>query len=208
MPIQALVLPFLKTWWKVILPIVLLLMALGYVKVLHMEIDHYKAKTVSMQLAIDAAAVKEEALEVAAAQITTKYHESLANQFKMQDAAGAAIHERIVKNEEANRHRISADIVSLFNDSKPRLKLKDPAAAVKGNDARPATIEEDPRQVSGGAELLVEAPPQAYEHTLAELLDVSAYNDNNHVKCIDTVREWQHFWTDYTENYKAVNAGP
>jgi hypothetical protein len=208
MPILALVLPFLKTWWKVLLPVVLLVAALVYVKVLHMEIDHYKAKTVTMQLAIDAAAVKEKALEVAAQQLTIKYKESLANQFALQDAQGQVIHERIKKNVEANRNHISPAIVELFNASKPALKLKDPAATIKGNDAGTGTHQKDSGQ-AGRPELLVdESPPQAYEHTLAELLDVSAYNDSNHAKCIATVHEWQHFWIDYTESYKAVNASP
>jgi hypothetical protein len=198
MPI--LLLGFLKQYWLPIAIGVACLALMGYVKVLHMEIDHYKAKAVTMQLAIDAAAVKEKQLEVAAAQITTKYHESLANQFKMQDAQGQAIHERITKNETAKHIVIPPDVLRLFNDSKPSLKLKDPATTVKRNDGRPSPVEEDPR--------FADDAPLAYEHSLSELLDISAYNDGNHVKCIATVHEWQHFWIDYTETYKAVNVGP
>jgi len=192
-PLVPIALQFLKANWIPIAIGVACLALLGYIKVLHLEIDHYKAKSVQMQLAIDAAATKEKQLEVAAEQISTKYHESLANQFKLQDAAGAAVHERITKNAEANSTHISSDIVSLFNSSKPTLVIKDPAATKQGNDARASPNTDDS-----------EPATQAYEHTLAELLDVSASNDKNHAKCIDTVHEWQNFWTDYTMNYKAA----
>jgi len=198
MLIALAILKFLKANWIPVAIGVACLALMGYIKVLHLEIEHYKAKEVKLQLAVDAANVKEKELEQAATQLTAKYHESLANQFKLQDAAGAAIHERIVKNAEANSTRISPDIIQLFNSSKPPTKLKDPAGAKQGNDARSTPIEEDPRYSSG-----YEAP-LAYEHTLAELLDVSAYNDGNHEKCIDTVHEWQKFWRDYTMAYKAV----
>jgi len=55
--LSTVALPFLKTWWKVILPVVLLLMALGYVKLLHMEINHLK--TVVIELKQEAAIVRE-----------------------------------------------------------------------------------------------------------------------------------------------------
>lgn len=190
------ILMFLKANWIPIAIGVACLALMGYIKVLHLEIDHYKAKSVQMQLAIDAAAVKEKQLEVAAEQITIKYKESLANQFALQDAQGQVIHERIKKNAEANSTHISPDIVSLFNSSKPTLKLKDPAITKQGDVARTGPDPNDTGPPESG--------PQAYEHTLAELLDVSAINDKNHAKCIDTVHEWQGFWRDYTMNYKAA----
>ena len=193
MLIALAILKFLKANWIPVAIGVACLALMGYIKVLHLEIEHYKAKEVKLQLAVDAANVKEKELEQAATQLTAKYHESLANQFKLQDAAGAAIHERIVKNAEANSTRISPDIIQLFNSSKPPIKLKDPAGAKQGNDARASPNTDDS-----------EPATQAYEHTLAELLDVSASNDKNHAKCIDTVHEWQNFWTDYTMNYKAA----
>lgn len=203
MPMLALVIPFLKTWWKVILPIVLLLAALGYVKILHMEIDHYKEKVVTLELAIDKANKQQKQLEDNAVVLTNRYKESLSNQFKLQEAQGQVIHERIKKNEESKRIVISDDIISLFNDSKPRIKLKIPADTIKGDDARTTSITNNSKPPTGE-----EASTLAYEHTLNELLDISAYNDANHVKCIATVKEWQSFWTDYESTYKAVANAP
>ncbi len=131
-------------------------------------------KTV-LTLFIKAANLKEQAMEEAASALTKRYHESLANQFAVQAVAGAAVKERIKKNEETKRIALSADIVSLFNDSKPATKSEATPPAVSSN--------------AGGT-----GTPEAV--TLNVLLLTSAENDANHLRCIAQVHEWQHFWKD------------
>ena len=195
------ILLFLKANWIPIAIGIACLSLMGYIKVLHMEINHYKEEVVSLQLEKKAAAAKTAQLEQNAANISQMYHDSLKNQFALQDSQGQAVRERIAKNETSKHVILDSDIIGLFNGSKPSLKLKDPAITVKGNDGRPGTSTED----RGSAEY---EAPLAYEHTLNELLDIAAYNDGNHLKCISTVREWQRFWTDYTESYGAVSNAP
>jgi hypothetical protein len=195
-----LALQFLKANWIPVVIGVACLALMGYIGVLHLEINHYKSEVVALQLEKKAAAAKTAQLEANAENITKMYHESLANQFKLQDAAGTAVHERIVKNEASKHVILDSDIVGLFNSSKPSLKLKDTTNPIKGNAGRPSSIEEDPRYA--------DEAPLAYEHTLNELLDISAYNDSNHLKCIGVVHEWQNFWKDYTESYGAVSNAP
>jgi hypothetical protein len=180
----AIALPFLKTWWKVIVPIVLLLLALGYVKVLHMEIDHYKTQVIELKLAEAATREKNTLLEHAATELSKKYARQLENQLLEKQKQAKLTQERIKRDEESKRIALSSSIVSLFNDSKP--------------DGGP--VAETVRSDVGGT--------SAAEKTLNQLLQVSAENDTNHTNCIATVKEWQNFWADYQRSVNAIGGSP
>lgn len=187
----ALAVPFLKTWWKVIVPIVLLLLALGYVKVLHLQIDHYKTQVI--ELKAEAAAVREKntLLEHAATELSKKYARQLENNLLEQQKAAKLTQERIKRNEESKRIALSSDLVSLFNDSKPNSPPVTGAVSsdVSGTSTAQATLTSDQR-------------------TLNQLLQVSAENDANHLNCIATVKEWQNFWADFKRSVNAIGGSP
>lgn len=177
----ALAVPFLKTWWKVILPVVLLLLAISYVGVLHLEINHYKDKVIALEKEKAIVQEKNNLLEHNATEISKKYARQLENRLLEEQKKSKLVQERIKKDEESKRIPLSSNVVSLFNASKP--------------DAQPASTTE--RKDVG------EASPNR-ETSLNALLEVSARNDAAHQTCIETVAEWQAFWKDYSEGVKAI----
>jgi len=186
MPFLALAWPFLKTWWKVIVPVVLVLLALGYVKILHLQIDHYKAEAAEMRIVIAQANEKNQQLEEAAEALTKKYERQLQNKQLEEDRKLKTTVERIKKDEESKRIALTRTLIELFNDSKPN---NDPVTTTKPVDV-------------GGT-----GPPKEAV-TLNELLLISAENDSNHIKCINQVHEWQNFWKDYESQVKVVGGSP
>ena len=187
MPFLALVVPFLKTWWKVIVPVVLLLLALGYVKVLHLQIDHYKEQVVELRLQKEQANAKAKKLEDNATVISRKYELSLAATTNKIEADAFTKIERIKSNEAAKRIALTRELVELFNSTKP--------------PSQPQTV--TPTKPSND-----ETATPNRTTTLTELLVVSAKNDTNHQVCIETVSEWQQFWKDYVVTYGAVANEP
>ena len=183
----ALAVPFLKTWWKVILPVVLLLMALSYVKILHMEIDHYKEQAVELRLAIKQSEDRKKLLEDNATALNKKYETQLYAKQLEEDKKAKAIRERIKNDKESKLIVLPTTSVQLFNASKP--DVSEPTTTTKqDHDGETGT---DPTVVI----------------TLNKLLEVSAVNDANHQKCINQVLEWQNFWTDYKDSVQSVG-GP
>lgn len=179
--------PFLKAWWKVIVPIVLLLLALGYVKILHLKIDHYREQVVELRLANKEAEQQVKKLEDNATVLTKKYERSLENkQLEIDRVVKQRALERIKHDEETKRIRLSANVVGLFNSGKPPSDGEDPAPAVRSNDENPP---------AGGK-------------TLNDLLTVVVINDANHEACRQQVIEWQNFWTDYENSFKATVREP
>lgn len=181
MPFLGLVFPFLKTWWKVIVPVVLVLMALAYVKILHMEINHYKSKVVALEQEKAIIVEKNALLETAALDQTKRYSRQLENRLLDQQRDAKIVQERIKKDEETKRIAISSNVVELFNASKPDTQT---VTTTKPKD--------DGKASTTGA------------ITLNDLLSTSARNDANHVVCIETVIEWQNFWKDFETGVKAV----
>lgn len=175
--------PFLKTWWKVILPVVLLLMALGYVKVLHMEIDHYKAQNVELRLAIKQSEDRKKLLEDNATALNKKYETQLYAKQLEETKKQKLVKERIKRDKESKLIVLPATSVELFNASKPDVSESTPRAE-QGDDGKASA---DPAVV-----------------TLNKLLEVSAINDEHHQQCINQVLEWQNFWTDYKASVQSV----
>lgn len=182
MGLIPLALTFLKANWKWIVPVVAALGLLAYIKILHMEINHYKAEAATAKAAIAANGELEEQLNQAFNEMSKKYHDSLKNQFALQDSQGQAVRERIAKNEASKHVPLDADLIGLFNGLKP---TPGPVATAKpGDDGKAAAAQEAVK-------------------TLNDLLVVSAENDENHLKCIATVEQWQTFWKEFEMTYKA-----
>lgn len=185
MPLAPILL-FLRANWIPISIGVACLALMGYIKVLHMEIDHYKGQVVELKQVIQKNAETEEQLQIANKGLTEKYKQALKNQFAMQDSQGQIVAERIKKNEASKHIPLDAELIGLFNGLKPA-----PPAA-------PTAVRGDAPNPSPDQEAVVP------EKTLNDLLQVAAYNDNNHAKCIAQVQMWQEFWKDYEMNYKAI----
>ncbi len=156
------------------------------------KVDGLENDITRLTLSIESANIKEKALEHSAVELTKKYKESLHNQQELQNEMGRQATKRIKEDEETKRITLSANVVSLFNSSKP---------ATKGETITP-TIR---LNAGGAAATTTPAPPiEEATITLNDLLLISASNDKEHLKCIDQVHEWQHFWTDVEQSVKAL----
>ncbi len=184
MPFLALAWPFVKTWWKVIVPVVLLLLALGYVKILHMEIDHYKSQVIELKKEAAIVAEKNKLLEQAATDISKKFARQLENRLLEDQKRGKLAQERIKNDKETASIKLSPNIVSLFNAGKP------------DNETTPTAISKDDGEASSDSK------------TLKDLLVVTAVNDINHEICIKTVDEWQNYWKEYSSSVSAIGGSP
>jgi hypothetical protein len=149
-----------------------------------MEINHYKSEAMTVKTEFAAYRSNAEAMQAALKSsneaITLKYKQSLIGQWQARDVAEKATTERIKADEELRSVKLSAHAVSVFNST---------TTPVNQGASTPPAI---PADVGGT------------DATLADLLAQSAENNSNHWKCIDTVHEWQHFWTDYTTAVKAA----
>lgn len=172
---------FCKTWWKVILPVVLLLMALAYVEVLHLEISHYKTQVIALETEKEAVHAKNVLLEQSATDLSKKYARQLENKLLDQQKQVKLVQERIKNDKESRGIPISSNVVELFNASKPDSESVAPTK--QGNDGTTGTNQK----------------------TLNDLLLVTAGNDAAHEVCIRTVEEWQHFWIDYKTSVEAIS---
>lgn len=169
--------------WKIVLPILLLVAALGYVQTLHWRIDYYKGKVTELTLAVKQGLMREEKLRDNAVALTAKYETRLATQAEILENQKNEITKRILADEETKRIRISRNVVKLFNDSKPKTEQQPTAETKPANDEGTSSD----------------------STTLNQLLYVSAINDAAHELCRKTVKEWQSFWRDYVASYeKAV----
>lgn len=183
------ILPFLKTYWKVIVVVLAVLSLVGYIKILHWQIDSCKKENLELTLVIQQANAKSQKLEDHAKALTEKYEDSLKEKQKKVDDLSNTLKERIKKNEESRRVKLSSNVVGLFNASKSESR-SEPVAEAKPSD-------------DGGA-----STPAQVTTTLNDLLLVSAENDKNHLKCIDQVHEWQRFWKDFAASVGSVNESP
>lgn len=183
-PILAAAWPVVKTYWKPIVIGLVVVAALGYVKALHMEIDHYKSKVVQLEKEKALVQEKNNLLEHNATELSKKYARQLENKLLEEQKKAKLVQERIKKDEESKRINLSANVVELFNAGKP------------DDQPAPTTERKDDAKTSTDSK------------TLNDLLSITATNDANHKECIETVLEWQNFWTDYSSGVKAIGGSP
>lgn len=193
-----LLLAFLKTNW---LPILLAVVALGLVtryEVVVKERDHYKdevkvtqaeVKTLKQEIADNnkLAADKAKAAEAAAAELTAKYKEASHQRDQAIEVNTKLTEKQIAQDKELHRIKLSYNAIRLFNATKnmPTTSAQAPAAE-PGHDSQATTA------------------GKTTSVTLADALIVVAHNDAKYKKCVETVEEWQNFWTDFTVKYQAI----
>jgi len=174
-----------KSNWKIVLIGLAIVSLVGYIGFLKWEVRHYKTAFQDAKAELAAAAHREEQLEAANAGITRKYEESLKDQNALVDMAMNAIGERIKKDEELARIKLSPNAARLFNQSK-----RDPSAktaeAKQGDVGKASTP--DAGTYSTGQNI-----------PLTDIFIVVAQNDANHWKCVKQVEMWQNFWGDYEQ---------
>jgi hypothetical protein len=164
----------------------------GYIGYLRIDRNHWKHKAEELQLVINQALSREEALQLGNAAITKKYEGLLAVLNLQEDKYTKLLQEKISNDKELNSLRISYRALRLFNESK-----RDPAAptttTLEGNDAKANSSE-----ASSNNEGSV---------TLATVFKQVAENDGNHWKCVHQVEQWQTFWKDFESNYTGAMEG-
>lgn len=188
---------FLKSNWKWIAVVLLIISLLGYIETIKLERDHYKNKVVAIQTELDnlvtSSAIKQKKLQADVTQITDKYKSTLHDANTLVTENAKLNGENIAKDKELASVKLSLNAVRLFNASKQSTSEQDSSStSEQGNDGTTTSL----------AKALEEK-----SQTLADLLQVVNINDANHLKCIKTVDQWQKFWSDYETAVEKVNAG-
>lgn len=180
----AMLLLLLKQYWKELVIVGLVVGAFAYLKVLHLQIEHYKSVAAQCETKLREAEGREQQLGEANKEITKRYNKSLKDVYSNSNKLDKYIKEDIKKNEEIAKLRVSADSVRLFNKSK-----LDPATTTTDTIERNVG-ETNPSSTSTNSQT---------ESTvsLTAIYEVSAENDKNHWKCVKQVEDWQGFWQDY-----------
>jgi hypothetical protein len=171
---------------------------LTYIKVLRVEVEHYKkavvtAKaetkrvTLQFQKVVDEAEAREVQLAADNAALTERVINEQHEAQRWFDERNKELKGRIQANEELRKLKLSLDLIRLFNASKqpPGEYNQESAATVSGHDGQATATQE----VTG-----------------TELFTVIAENDSNHLKCIAVVEKWQEFWKGYVANVEKVRA--
>lgn len=183
----------LKKYWAYIALIIALGGLWSYSEVVKLERNHYKNEyqevNIKLNNLIASSKQEEERLNNENAALTAKYRNTLSDANSLV-VANAKLNEENIKNAKELRDvKLSNTALRLFNASKQSASTEEkPASTVEGNDGTATSV----------AKALEEK-----SQTLADLLVIVNKNDENHLKCINTVNEWQKFWIDYT---KVVNA--
>lgn len=168
---------FVKSNWKLIVIGLAIAALMGYIGFLKLEVSHYKTKYEDAQLVIAEIHSKEEAQKAAAAAITRKYENSQAAYKLALAELGKKTQEKIANDTELANTRVSLNALRLFNESK---QGGDTAPAVQGHAGETSGTSQGPGTTS-----------------LTTIFAVSAKNDENHLRCVKQVEEWQNFWRDY-----------
>ncbi len=185
---MPLLLAFLgRNWIWVAVGIVFALM-MGYIGFLKLEVSHYKSEVAELTQVINIYEAKELALQKENKRITDAHAETLKRYKEEIQKNLKTIVEKIKLNEELNRTRISLAAIRLFNESKRDPQVEDSTTTKQGDDAGTGT-------------------PETATIPLEGLFEVVAINDTNHLKCIAQVKEWQHFWIEYSTAINIINPG-
>ncbi len=184
----AFLLPFLGRNWKLIAVGIAILALLAYVKVLHMERDHAVAKYEKEHAAFETykanAVAMHEAMKSSNAALTLQFKQAEIARNQAAETFRKTINERIKADEASKRIMLPPTSVQLFNSTttdEPDTG-QSPSAHVVNDDAAEARL------------------------TLNDLLIISAENNANHLTCINTVRDWQQFWSQFVKNVKQAEA--
>lgn len=187
----GLILAFLKTNWKPLIILGMILALGGYIQFLRVDLHHYQKKYNETQLALDTlvktSKEKQDALAADSAAITAKYRGTLKSANDL-IVVNAKLNEENIKNATELRNvKLSLNAIRLFNASKQSTTEENSTPpAVSGNAPTPGTAKEAPN--------------------LKDLLLVVNDNDKEHLKCIKQVEEWQKLWGDVNATVQKYNA--
>ena len=194
----GLILAILKRYWPFLVGAIVIGGAITYIKVLKMEVAHYKKEvveakaetkrvTLQFQKVVDDAENREIQLSSDNAELSERIASLNNENTKLIDQHTTDIKEQVKTNEELRKLKLSLDLIRLFNASKqpPGEHNEVVANSNPGNDGKAAATQE----VTG-----------------TELFTIIAENDANHLKCIATVEKWQEFWKGYVANVERVRA--
>lgn len=189
---------FLKNW-KLVVGGVILAALLSWIGVVTLERNHYKAEYADTKLALDTlvkdSKARQNNLQADADAITKKYNSAHDAANTLAIEASRLTQEKIKSDKELAATRLSLNAVRMFNASKPTA----PAA-----DTAPAAVSVDVGKASPAAT----PAPEVSQFSLADLLAQSAKNDEEHLRCIKQVTDWQHFWSDFTAAVAASEVQP
>lgn len=187
----------LKAFWPWILGAVLIASGLAYLKVLHLEIAHFKADAQKYeQLYTDYRNNNEQmqaALKSSNAAITLKFKEALVASNAAAEESRKSLNQRIQGNASFHSVNIPGAAVRLFNDStaEPHHNVLTGTEPTDAGQASPATA----------------SPVTSPDVDLTTLLQVSADNNIEHWKCVHQVEAWQNFWSDYKQKTLSIQPG-
>ncbi len=183
----AFLLPFLRANWKWIAVCIAVLAILAYVKVLHMERDHYKAKYENEHLAFQTyrsnAESMQAALKSSSAALTLQLKTQAIEQNKAAEVYRKSINERIKADEASKRIMLPPASVVLINDT---------------------TV--DPTTSGSSDPNIRNADGSGSAYTLNDLEENIANNNANHWSCIRQVVAWQSMWKQFVKNVKDAEA--
>lgn len=189
LPIPA-ILGWVAKNYQIVLLGLMVAFIVGYIGYLKIDLNHWKHKAEDLQLVLNTALKREEALKNSNAALTRKYADVLADTFKQADAYNKLLKEKIANDKELASVRISLRALKLFNESK-----RDPTAptstAVEGDAAEADSAASSSAYVGGTI-------------PLTAIFQQVAVNDENHWKCVKQVEAWQGFWKEYEANYLGV----
>ena len=176
---MGILLGFAKQYWMYIVIALVVAGTLGYIKILQIERDHYKAQRDSLQAAFDQQKVAKEELQQEFDVVTRQFRDADAAWKQDRDHQKQELNRAYRDNKEL-RAKLAAtpanpDVVRVFNDS------------VQG---QPNGATAPPVSVSGDAS----STKVCSEDDLltAAVANNQAADDNAH-----QVEQWQRFWKDY-----------
>ncbi|MHB8602205.1 MAG: hypothetical protein ACYC9R_06170 [Nitrosotalea sp.] len=195
---MATVLLFLKSNWKAI-GILIVIVALGaYIETLKLERNHYETKATRAIATLNQYKVesknREDAYAASAHSITAKYAALDTQKTALEVQNSKLLSERIAKNAELHSVKLSLAAVRLFNESKQTTTTSSSTPTISGHAADTTTANTSGAQDSGIDSGL----------TLTDLFQVSKTNDENHKECIRVVEKWKAFWRDYQASIQAA----
>lgn len=183
----------LKAYWKPIAIGLAIFSVLAYIKILHVEVNHYESEAKSYKASYDSL-VAAQTKRVAELQATFTAQDkvraaSTAAQASTINAQQKVISQKIHENAELKRTIISAAARELFNES---------------TQNRPDQSTTTPQANTGDASQTT----SSHSTTLDVLLDISNQNNANHNTCIKAVEAWQSMWTQYEKDLNGPSNAP
>lgn len=183
--IIPLILKWLVSNWKLIL----IGAFVAWIGWLRWDNGHLKKEVQDLDLKISTLKAESKTLADNSAAITRKYDHTLADKHAVENKLAASETKRIKDEKKLDSIVVPNVAVSVFNGT-------DNASGTK------ATTETKPGDVSGAvgpSPIITPTNPDAPSNkTLADILVGSNENRNRLNMCVDTVHEWQHFWTDFS----------